>query len=793
MDNLEDDLLTKLKATFKLEAEERLNTISQGLIELEKSRSAKSREPVIESISREVHSLKGASRAVSMTEIQAVCQSLESVLSAFKQKPAKPSAEILDVLHSVVTAIGDSLPSAEGGEVAVSSGRLAGLGAKLDSIAARQEQAAAGKRSAAPAAKAAVDTPARKTEDAEPRARPGAEVAAGGPPGLEGGAREVASPLLPALSETVRISTEKLNSLLLQVEEMLQLKLSAGQLSSDLLDLRSELSGWKKKWAKTHPSARTLRHLRGGEAGAQEAGPALPEVGEVLEFLDWNQAFMASLEKMLNTLVRSADLDRRGMGGMVDSLLADMQKVLMFPFSTLLEVFPRMVRDLSREEGKEVELEVTGSEVEIDRRILEQVKDPLIHLVRNCIDHGIEKPADRERKGKDRGGTISISINQLEGGKVEITVSDDGAGIDVGKAKAAAIKSGVISREEADSIGDREALSLVFKSEVSTSPIITEVSGRGLGLAIVREVAESLGGNVTLRAEPDVGTTFSMVIPITVATLKGILVRSADRRFVVPAANVEQVLRVDRAAVKTVENVETIPLDGQAVAIVPLSGLLELPAALEGGGEDGPIPVLVIGTADRRVAFMVDEVVSEMDALVKNLGWQLARVRNVSGATILGSGEVVPILNPSDLIKSAQGAPRAITRATAVDEEGGPVSRSVLVAEDSITARSLLKNILETAGYEVTTAVDGLDALTTLKSGKFDLLVTDIQMPRMDGLELTAKVRSEKKLADLPVVIVTGLESREERERGIDVGADAYIVKSSFDQGNLLEVIERLV
>jgi two-component system chemotaxis sensor kinase CheA len=273
-----------------------------------------------------------------------------------------------------------------------------------------------------------------------------------------------------------------------------------------------------------------------------------------------------------------------------------------------------------------------------------------------------------------------------------------------------------------------------------------------------------------------------------------------EHLFILPTINVERAARVRKDEIGTVENRDTLHLAGQILSMVRLADALALPVHNKQprpGKEDaddpeGHIPVVVVASGEKRIAFQVDEVVDEQQVLVKGLGRQLSRVRNIAGATILGSGKVVPVLNIPDLMKSAVAASVA-ARAPADAGKAQARPERILVAEDSITARTLLKNILETAGYQVATAVDGVDAFTQLRSGEFDLVVSDVDMPRMSGFDLTVRIREDKKLGDLPVVLVTALESREDRERGIDVGANAYIVKSSFDQSNLLEVVRRLI
>ena len=351
----------------------------------------------------------------------------------------------------------------------------------------------------------------------------------------------------------------------------------------------------------------------------------------------------------------------------------------------------------------------------------------------------------------------------------------------------------LIAVDEAAQLAEDDVTGLIFRSGLSTSPIITDLSGRGLGLAIAREKVEKLGGTITVTSTPGAGTTFRMLVPLSLATFRGVFVVVAGRRFVIPTASVERVGRVKPDEIKTVENRPTISLGNRAVSLVNLRDVLELSAPdarLNGAAR----PVVVVHAADRRVAFLVDEVQGEHEVMVKKLGQQLARVRNIAGASISGSGTVIPILNVVDLMESASTAsvPGPVDAAHVPDT--APVQRArVLIVEDSITARTLMKSILEGAGYEVVATVDGLDALTRLKTEPFELVVSDVDMPRMNGFELTARIRADKKLSELPVVLVTALGSQKDREYGIEVGANAYIAKSDFDQSNLLEIIRRLL
>jgi two-component system chemotaxis sensor kinase CheA len=745
----------RLLATFKVETKDHLAALASGLIELEKAADESKRQEILESVFREAHSLKGAARSVNVTGIESLSHALESVFVKFKRQNSVPSPDLFDLLHRAIDTIDKHLFN-------LGTDRHDAVRLQVRELVQSLEQAVKDSPSATPAA----------------------------PPVAE--YRESSSPGKPAGSDTVRISAGKLDSLFHQTEEMLTAKLDALQRAVDIGEINTDLALWEKEWKKIRPALRKLRKAQQSSAGRLVSNVDAGQLGKLLDFFESSHAAIKSVQSKTGKLAKAAAGNRYSLEGMVDTLLDDLKEVLMLPSATILEVLPKMVRDLGRDRGKDAELVLTGESVEIDKRVLEELKDPLIHMVRNCIDHGIEKPEERKRRNKAARGRISVAVSLVDSSRVEILVSDDGAGIDTGRLAEVATRDGIAVREEANGVGD-ELLDIIFKSGVSTSPLITDISGRGLGLAIVKEKVENLGGTVMVASEPRVGTTFRMVLPMTLSTCRGVLIEAGEQTFIVPAAVVETVLRVDRAAIKTVENRETVQLDGKAVSFVRLADVLQLSRKARTVNAEDLIPLFVLGSGASRIAFGVDSVLGEQEILVKSLGPQLARVRNFAGATVLGSGKVATILHPGDLMKSAVKGVADSAGAVSSVEEGEVVRRLVLIAEDSITARTLLKNILETSGYQTRTAVDGIDAMTQLRTEKIDLLVSDVDMPRMNGFDLTAKIRATREFSDLPVVLVTSLDSREDRERGIEVGANAYIVKSSFDQSNLLEVVKRLI
>lgn len=338
-------------------------------------------------------------------------------------------------------------------------------------------------------------------------------------------------------------------------------------------------------------------------------------------------------------------------------------------------------------------------------------------------------------------------------------------------------------------LDDAHALDLAFRSEVSTSPIITEISGRGLGLAIVRDHVERIGGRIEVENRAPAGVVFRMVLPQSMATLRGLFVEAAGHPFVIPAAHVHRALRVPGTDVNTVGGRGSLQVDGQAFALARLDRLLGFAPRPESGDQ---FTVVLVGAGHECLALVVDEVLHDDEVLVKRLPAPLVRVRNIAGATVLPSGRPVPILNVADLAKSSR-----LDEAPAVARDGSAtvgedLACRVLLAEDSITSRLLLRGILESAGCEVVAVADGIEAFTALRSGAYDVLVSDIEMPRLNGFDLTSRVRADRKLADLPVILVTALSRREDRERGIDVGANAYITKGAFDQRDLVDAVRRL-
>jgi len=698
-----EDIRARLLVTFRAEADEHLQAITASLLAVDRGLPAAEAQQALEASFREVHTLKGAARSVSLMDIEALCQACEGVLSRLTRGQLTLSRSLLRGVEEAIDGVARLLA----GAATPAAGRA--LIERLERTAAQGHDAA---RLAPPSA------PFENVSGTAQRAT-------------------------DSMTDSIRLATAKLDALLVEAENLLGLKLAAGERVSQARALSGALEG-------QGPSPR------------------------------------ASARKLLAQLVS----DERAARVTIEAVQAQLRQLRMMPAAGALDIFPRMVRDLAEQQGKEIEWSVTGADLEVDRRVLQLIKEPLIHLVRNAVDHGIEPKAARVEAGKAPRGRVAMAIADHEGNRIEVRVEDDGRGIDLAQVRAAAVRARLLSSEQAQTLTDDEALALVYRSGLSTSPIVTAISGHGLGLAIVKERIEQLGGEIRIGRSGWGGTAIRMMLPATVATFSGLLVHVGGQPFLLPTEAVERVLRVDPGEVKSVEGREAIGWNGTALSVASLGNVLGLPEPERQAERGSKQPGVVVRSGEERAAFLVDQIVGVTEVLVKELRPPLVRVRNVAGAGLLGTGQVALILRPADLLRSMRGSGRPAGPAQEVTKEGREIA--VLVVDDSITTRTMEKNLLEAAGYRVRVAVDGLEAWTILKSEPIDLVVSDVDMPRMDGFELTARVRADKQLGELPVILVTALESREDKERGIQVGANAYVVKSSFEQSNLLGIIQRL-
>jgi two-component system chemotaxis sensor kinase CheA len=724
------DFQSQLLETFKAEAEEHLKSITEGLLVLEKSPAKDGQKEILETIFREAHSLKGGARAVNHSAVQQICQSLESVLSDLHKGKLQFSKELCNTLFATVDLISQSLFSEEQASEEMIE--------NLHKAVSQLEQIHQG-------------TPFVPEEPMK--------------------AADVSSKV-SSKDKTIRISQTKLDKLVYALEELLDCKLAVGDRASQLKELLNDFESWETQWKQ---KKNTILQQNMNQA--------------TKDFIITHYEQMKALGGLLSYLEKNASQDHRYFGSMIDNVLEDTKKLLMHPFGSILESFPRMVRDLAQQLGKQVELEIAGEEIEVDKRILEEMKDPLIHIVRNSIDHGIELPEERIAAKKHAAGSIKILASQISGNSVEIIIEDDGKGLDLEKIKQSVKKTGRFGDQELAEMSDAEAQKLIFLSGISTSKMITEISGRGLGMGIVAEKVEKTGGRITVSSIPGKGTLFKIILPLTLATFRGVLIKIDEQGFFIPVSHVQKVLRVRPEEIHSVEGRSVITQEGRPLAFVPLQTLLNMPLKHSHAKAK---PALILKSGETYCAIGIEEIMTEQEIFIKSLGYPLEKVKNMASATILEGGKVVPVLDPVDLVKSVARLGGSFVESSE-SKETVKEKKSILIAEDSATARMLLKNILTSAEFATKTAVDGVEAWGILQTEHFDLVLTDIEMPRMNGLELTKRIRNTEKLQQIPVIICTSLGSQEDRERGMEVGASAYIEKNNFTQGSLLSIIQRLI
>lgn len=767
------EFLKRILATFRIEAEENLISLSAKLIELEKEPPDEDKEKLLELIYRSAHSLKGASRAINLTDIGRLCHGFEDVISALRNNEIILNKNAYDILHQVVNTISQLVDIKEediSQEFNIEISRLIENMTIIES----------GSEFTSPSPKA-IHKPSIKEV---PKTKKNNVVNSDN---KKAKANSSFISNTNASNDTIRIKTSKLDNILVEAEEMLAIKLSSVQNSKYLLNIHNKLNKWSSK-ANDFYDIKNKLQIQLGKQGNYSDEKS--DLRKLIEYSNWSEKQLNNIKKEINNLQKFSMWQVHSTTTKVDDLLDDVRDLIRVPFSSLLDVFPKMVRDISNDLGKEITFEVSKNVIEIDRRILEKIKDPLIHIVRNSIDYGIEKPEVRKKLNKHSVGKISINIEQIDNNKIEILITDDGSGINIEKLKKIYAKQEKIADNNIQNISEKDCLNYIFSSGVTTSDIVTELSGRGLGLAIVQDAIDDLGGSIDVESEKNKFTIFRIKLPLSVVTFRGILLETSNFSFIAPTSKLLNVIRVNINEIKTIENKATISYKEKIIPLFSLHELLELPKIPHSSEY---IQIIVFEIKGKKLGISVDKVVGEQEVLVKKFNKQLQRIRNISGATILGSGEMVPILNVTDLFKSANKLIVADSDFTNGSDSDNKTAKSILVVEDSITSRTLLKNILEASGYVVTTSVDGVDGYMKLQEERFDAVVSDVEMPRMNGFELTEKIRANKKTEEIPVLLVTSLSKREDKERGIDVGANAYIVKSSFDQSNLLEILERLI
>jgi two-component system chemotaxis sensor kinase CheA len=731
---------------FSTEAKEHLQKLNEGVLRLERGEAD---ADLIAEILRAAHTLKGSARMMGFKDINQVAHRLEDLLLEIKEGRLEATRPTCDLIFQ-------ALDTMDNCRQAIVDGREEEV--EVQEVVDLLERAAQGEPLETKPAPEEIPQPAPPPELPQPEP--------GGPPPTP--ARSPA----PVAEERIRVSAAKLDQTIRLTGEVIATQKRAEMRQTDL----------RRAWQMARQHWRQLRSY---------LDETDPEAATVLES---GQA----LHKHLDSLFKQYREDVADLGRVVLELQQDTLGLRMLPVSTVFDTFPRAVRDLARERDKELDLIIQGGETELDRQMLERISDPLMHMLRNAVDHGIEKPDEREAQGKPRRGTIWLRAYPMSG-SIIIEVQDDGQGISLDAIREKALQRGVFGEEALRAMSDREVLNLIFLSGFSTSQVVSDISGRGVGLDVVRRnIIEELKGDIAVDTGRGKGTRFTLTLPLTLTTLRILFIEAGGDLFGLPVTYVSETTRVLRSAVIKVVDREAIRLRDQIVPIAPLAEVLGLPKSDHRQSTQW-LYLVIAQVADERVGLIVNGIANEEDVLIKPLPKHMKRIGILAGATIAPDGSIIPILHVPGLIRAVRGVPTAPSPA-AVEEAEVEEAPRILVVDDSLNTREIEKSILEACGYHVDLAKDGMDALRVIEQAPdvhgrayYDLLIVDIEMPRLDGLSLTEQLRQDERYAHVPIVIVSSRDKQEDRQRGLAVGADAYIVKGTFDQEDLTSSVASLL
>lgn len=792
-------LFERLLATFVDEVAEHVQSLNAGVLSLESEQDELERAETLTVMFRAAHSLKGASRAVDVLPIETVCHHLEDVFSALRDGKLQMTPEI----GSAVLSVSDAIAAA--GELLrarqpVEENHFNDMPDRLQSIAAGETPQAATKPASPEDVSSKIETTAEGTSESSTIAT---EQTSEGPTLSDGqvskpqftsdpelsesetddDAKKQSAPQRRGLGNTVRVAEEKLDSLMAQAGELLVARQQIEVRPKEIEESAALASECRVEFQSIQRSLLALIQQNGNDALLQRSARMTARMEQIVEQTgDRLRQLEAGLEGLQQRLL----MDSRQLNHTGEAIQEDIHRIRMLPFGDGCAGLDRAVRDVATATGKQVEFSIAGADIEVDRTVLEGLRDPLLHLIRNSIDHGLEAPADRQTAGKSEAGHVKVSAT-LRGSQVDITVTDDGAGLN-----RQAILNKLRSKGLPEPRDDQELYRSIFLPGFSTAEIVTGLSGRGVGLDVVKSQLESLHGTIDLSSQPGFGTRFNLSVPLTLTTISALFVRAGGQNFALPSTNVSRLVRFVPSDVKSMSGQDVLSLGSSPIPVTTLAGALNLQKAASAAPNE-QLTGVVLTTGDRKLVVIVDELVNEREAVVKNLGPQIRRLRHVSGATLLRSGGIALLLNVATLVRSQATSGLTMAHVDWSSDTDTVSARRVLVVDDSVTTRSLLKGILESAGYDVTAAVDGQDAWSQLQSTDIELVVSDVDMPNMDGFELTSQIRKSEQYEHLPVILVTSRDTDEDKAKGVQAGADAYLVKSTFQQTDVLNTIEQLL
>ncbi|MBF0469915.1 MAG: response regulator [Gammaproteobacteria bacterium] len=733
--NIDPALLRQLLETFRIELDELLPILSEGVLALEHEISSKEKTDKLNAMLRACHNIKGASRGIGLLRISDLAHRIEDLFSLIQKGErdlTRPVANIsLTAIDTLKLLVSDDL----GGE-----GDDNPLRPEQEKVLSRLGQACNGE----------VIAEDRVVEEmAEPPPPP--------PP--------------VAGSDSVRLPVGRLNRIAALADE---LQLTGIRLEQHLFRSRrinEVMAALRQQW-------KIVMAQSSVGAGYSIRNTLADTTHLILE-----------AEELTHHLEESIRTTTSQLRPLALTLKEDVRSLRMIPASTVLKPLERSVRDIAQVAGKEVALVIQGGEIELDRVVLDGLKAPLMHLLRNGIDHGIESPQQRQKSQKSAIGTITISVSR-EGGAIHLVVEDDGGGIDHELIRGRAISQGLATEEEMAEMGSELINDLIFRPGFTSRSEVSEISGRGVGLDVVRINMQSLQGQVQMETTPGRGTRFILTVPLSMASEHGLIVSCSGQRFIIFSQYIQHILEIPHEQIQRLGEVEVIEVGSQPIPLRPLRDLIGLKGEGKEPGEF--LEIVVINHGWQQMALVVDQVMTERDIVTRPLAPPLDQLNLYEGGVVGGSSSVILVLNIASLFATMQQRPPEATHFKS-ELQNESQQYKILIVDDSITTRTLEKGILETNGYQVETAKSGEEALEFLQQASVDLVITDVEMPGINGFELTETIRTQLGLVDLPIVIVSSLGSDADRQRGVKVKANAYIVKGEFDSRELIQVVSQLI
>lgn len=750
---------------YQQEVETHGRALSDGLLALEKGSSDKQ---VLDSLMRAAHSIKGAARIVGLKPVGDVAHVLEDAFVLAGKGDYEPNAEDLDTLLGAVDFI-----MASGQQDASTMG---------DWLSRAGEQAPAlieALKSPGKAAPVPAPPPEPKVEQAPPLEQAPPAM----PEPVDGAAPEAVAKAAPAPARhtakgdnVVRVSADNLNRLMgLTAETVVETRrletfretlFKLKEIQNDL-NLQLECSHRLQEIASQDPAAAVELHLV-----RQSVRAGLDSIRKQIDTFD--------------TFARSHTL-------LSDRLYREVLDSRMRPFADGVVGYPRLVRDIARSLGKQVKFDIEGKDTPVDRDILEKLDAPLNHILRNACDHGLEAPAEREASGKSATGHLRLSARH-SAGMLVVEVRDDGRGISIGRVREKIRERSLCKAEMIDDMKKEELLEFLFLPGFSTASSVTDISGRGVGLDVVQTMMQQIGGYVRVQTEEGEGSTFVIEVPITRSVLRALIVEIDGEPYAFPLNRIVRTLLLTQDDLSTVENRQYFEMDGANVGLVSSHAALGLTGHASSVSRE--LIVVVLNDRNNLYGVEIDKLVGESDLVVRPLDMRLGKVPGISAASLTEEGEPLLIVDVEDLVQSIDKllSGGSLLQAGRVEEgSGSRKRRRILVVDDSITVRETERQLLESAGYAVDVAVDGADGWNAVRLGEYDLVVSDVDMPRLNGFEFVKKIRGDKRLERLPVVIVSYKDREEDRLRGMEAGADYYLTKSSFQDDTFIKAVGDLL